>query len=294
MKRSNFAFRRARLRACCAIVLAVIPAGALLWVGAGAAAPAGTADLRIAKSDSPDPVNVGSRLTYTILVDNLGPDPAIDVVVTDRLPKGVDFASASATSGKCTRKGQRVTCKVGDLSAPGGVDYGGSPTVSIAVIPREVGTISNTASVKGDQSDPVGSNDRATATTTVLGPPVTCRGVAATIVGTAGADNLVGTGGRDVIVALDGDDAIASLAGRDLICAGDGDDSVGGGSAADRVLGGRGRDRLRGRGGPDALKGNGGNDVLSGNRGADRLRGGRGVDRCQGGPGVDSIRGCEL
>jgi uncharacterized repeat protein (TIGR01451 family) len=268
-----------------------VPA-ALALAGVSAAAPAGPADLRIAAVDSPDPVSVGSTLTYAIEVQNLGPAAATGVTVTDALPKGVDFVSATASSGTCARKGRSVSCALGTLGAPT-VDYSGPRTVTVAVIPRQVGTIVNTASVKGGPKDPVAANDRATVTTTVLGPPKTCRGVAATIVGSAGDDTLVGTGGRDVIAALGGNDTVVSLAGRDLVCAGAGNDSVGAGSAADRVFGAAGNDRLLGRGGPDKLRGNGGNDVLEGNRGADRLRGGSGSDRCRGGTGADSIRGCE-
>jgi uncharacterized repeat protein (TIGR01451 family) len=273
-------------------LLAAVALVALGFVGVGTAAAPGSTDLRITKADSPDPVNVGSILTYTIQVQNLGPDPATGVTVTDQLPKSVDFVSATSTSGQCAPKGRKVTCDLGGLPGPT-ANYGNPPTVTLSVIPRKVGTISNTASVKGDQKDPVASNNRATATTRVIGPGASCRGVPATVTGTAGNDTITGTGGRDVIATFGGNDTIASLAGRDLVCAGRGNDYVGAGSAADRVFGGAGKDRLLGRGGPDALKGNAGSDVLKGNRGADRLRGGSGVDRCRAGAGADSIRGCE-
>jgi uncharacterized repeat protein (TIGR01451 family) len=277
------------------IPLLTMLAAALCVAAVGVAAPAKTgssADLKITKTDSPDPVSLGSTLTYTIQVENLGPDAATGVVVTDSLPKEVDYVSATSTQGKCTAKGKSVTCQLGTMQAPT-INYGGPPTVTIAVIPRKVGTISNTASVGGVEKDPVGKNDKATATTTVVGPAATCRGVPATVVGTGGNDALVGTTGRDVIAAFGGDDSIASLSGRDLVCAGRGSDRVGAGSAADRVFGGAGKDRLLGRGGPDVLRGGAGGDILKGNAGNDRLRGGSGTDRCVGGAGADSIRGCE-
>lgn len=274
-----------------AVVIALVLAPALIWTTAGTAAKPGTADLAITKTDSPDPVTVGTALTYTIGVQNLGPDAASGVTVTDQLAKGLDFVSASASAGSCARKGQKVTCRLGPVGTPA-ISY--SPTtVTLTVIPRRLGVAGNTASVKGDQKDPVASNDKATATTTVVGPPAACRGVQATITGTAGKDFIVGTPGPDVIATFRGNDTISSLGGRDLICAGAGADYVGAGTAADRVFGGAGRDRLIGRGGPDLLKGQAGADVLKGGRGADRLRGGRGFDRCVGGPGRDSVRGCE-
>ncbi|HEX6457198.1 MAG TPA: hypothetical protein VF009_11850 [Solirubrobacterales bacterium] len=265
---------------------------AFVFSGLTSAASPGSANLKITKSDSPDPVRVGAQLTYTIGVENLGPSPATGVTVTDNLPKNVDLVSASASSGSCSTQGGKVTCAIGSLN-PVGVNYGGSPaTVTIVVVPRATGRLSNTASVKGDQKDPVGANNKATATTRVIGAP-TCRGIPATVVGTDGNDELLGTVGPDVVVAFGGNDRIVSRAGQDLICAGPGNDYIGAGTAADKVFAGPGRDRLLGRGGPDLLKGSGGNDVLKGGRGADRLRGGRGFDVCRGGPGPDSIRGCE-
>jgi uncharacterized repeat protein (TIGR01451 family) len=265
---------------------------AFVFASVGSAAQPGTANLKVTKTDSPEPVRVGESLTYTIGVENLGPSPATGVTVTDNLAKGVDLVSASGPAGGCAVQGGKVTCAVGSLN-PVGVNYGGAPaTVTIVVVPRRAGTLRNTATVKGDQKDPAGGNNKATATTRVLAAPL-CRGVTATISGTAGDDVLVGTGGPDVILALGGNDRIVSRSGRDLVCAGSGADRVGAGSAADRVFGGAGPDRLLGRGGPDLLEGSAGNDVLEGGRGADRLRGGRGFDRCLGGPGLDSTRGCE-
>jgi uncharacterized repeat protein (TIGR01451 family) len=286
-----------RVRGKIAWLFSIAPIVALLIAGfvadAGSAAEAGSANLKITKTDSPDPVRVGASLTYTIRIENLGPSPATGVTVTDNLPKGVRLVSATGPSSACTVQGGKVTCPVGALD-PTGVNYGGAPaSVTIVVVPESAGTIRNTATVKGDQKDPNGKNNKATATTRVLGAP-SCRGVAATISGTPGDDQVVGTPGPDVIAALGGNDQVVSMAGRDLVCAGSGNDYVGAGTAADRVFGGAGRDRLLGRGGPDLLKGSSGNDVLKGGRGSDRLRGGRGFDRCRGGPGLDSILGCEL
>ena len=277
--------RRLAFVALLALAAAAIPA-------VTAAAPSGSSNLRITKSDSPDPVRVGAQLTYTIGVENRGPDPATGVIVTDNLPRTVDLVSASGPGGPCAQQGQNVRCPIGAL-APVGVNYGGTQTaVTIVVAPRSSGTIRNTATVKGDQKDPASGDNKATATTRVLGP-ARCRGLDANVAGTAGDNVLFGTPGPDVIAAFGGRDRIVSLAGQDLICAGSGADYVASGSAADRVFGGAGADRLLGRGGPDLLRGSAGNDVIKGGRGSDRLRGGRGFDRCSGGPGADSVRGCE-
>lgn len=93
----------------------------------------------------------------------------------------------------------------------------------------------------------------------------TCFGVAATRVGTAGADEFWGSPGRDVIVALGGNDSVHSSPGNDLLC---------GGAGADRLAGGAGRDRLDGGLDRDVAQGGPGNDVLAGSSGADELAGG--------------------
>lgn len=271
---------------------------AVAMVALFAAAPAQPAvgdisDLAVTKADSPDPVRVGETLTYTIQVTNLGPQDATKVTVTDKLPAQTDFVSATSTSGTCAQKGTNVVCEIGNVAAT--VGKANAVTVTIQVRPTKPGTIVNEVSIDSVENDPVGANDKAQATTQVL--PATgasCRGVAATIVGTGGSERLVGTGGPDVIAAFGGDDEIVGLAGRDLICAGAGNDTVAAGPAADRVFGGVGRDRLLGRGGPDLLAGNAGNDLLKGGGGADRLRGGSGFDRCIGGFGLDRERSCEL
>ena len=272
--------------------------GAMAMAAAGIGGPSaalgapGSTDLRIIKSDSPDPVAAGAALTYTIQVDNLGPDTATGVTVIDRLPQGVDLVSATASGGQCAAQDRKVTCTLGTIPVATGA-YATARTVTIVVIPRRVGSITNSATVRGKEKDPAAANNKATATTQVAGPTRTCRGVPATLIGTRGDDVLVGGGGRDVIVAFGGNDTIYAFAGQDLVCAGSGADHVGGGTAADRIFAGAGADRLLGRGGGDFLKGNAGRDLLRGNRGPDRLRGGSGSDRCEGGVGLDSERSCE-
>jgi len=118
------------------------------------------ADLRVSKSDSPDPVLVGSTLTYTITVDNLGPSTATNVVVTDELPATVTFDSATPSQGSCNPPaGSTLTCDLGSI-----LDGGGA-TVSVDVTPTAVGIILNTASAVSDDPDPTPGNNSAETTT---------------------------------------------------------------------------------------------------------------------------------
>lgn len=78
------------------------------------------ADVRVTKSDSPDPVIAGEELFYTVTVSNDGPDEAVGVVVVDDLPDEVQFLDVEeADPGiDCTYDSSthRVTCTAGDLA----------------------------------------------------------------------------------------------------------------------------------------------------------------------------------
>src|SRR5262249_40370730 len=60
------------------------------------------ADLAVTKSDSPDPVIAGTNLTYTLSLTNNGPSDAQGVVLSDVVPIGTTFVSASAPAGWMT------------------------------------------------------------------------------------------------------------------------------------------------------------------------------------------------
>ncbi len=123
---------------------------------------------------------------------------------------------------------------------------------------------------------------------------VTCRGQAATIVGTNGPDRLVGTNRKDVIAGLGGNDAIIGGGGNDLICGGTGRDRLAGKGGRDRLYGNGGPDILIGGTGPDRLFGGVGNDRLTGQAGNDTLGGGPGTDTCYQGTGAGLSISCEL
>jgi uncharacterized repeat protein (TIGR01451 family) len=119
-------------------------------------------DLALAKSDTPDPVSINSTLTYTVRITNNGPSPASAVAVSDTLPAGATFLSATATQGVCSANGGTVSCQLGDLA------NGASATVTIRVrTPAKKTTLTNTATVSGAGADPVAANNTDTETTTV-------------------------------------------------------------------------------------------------------------------------------
>lgn len=60
---------------------------------------ASATSLDLAKSDSPDPVDQGATLVYTIVVTNSGTVTAGQVMVTDTTPAGTTFVSANVLDG---------------------------------------------------------------------------------------------------------------------------------------------------------------------------------------------------
>jgi uncharacterized repeat protein (TIGR01451 family) len=105
------------------------------------------ADLAVTKSDFPDPVSRGGTLTYSAVVTNQGPNPAVAVLLTDQLPGNVRFVSVTP-SENCTQANGTVTCSLGDIA------NGAIETVMITVTPRRTGTVTNTAQVSSLSPDP--------------------------------------------------------------------------------------------------------------------------------------------
>ncbi len=127
----------------------------------------GPADMSITKSDAPDPVGPGQRLTYHLTVTNngvsSGPSTTSGVTVTDTLPAGVTLVSATPSTGSCSGT-TTVTCALGIF--PGGA--GATIDIVVAVSPSASGTLTNMATVSDVTADPNAANNTATATTTVV------------------------------------------------------------------------------------------------------------------------------
>jgi uncharacterized repeat protein (TIGR01451 family) len=125
----------------------------------------GPTDMSITKTDSPDPVAPGGTLTYHLTVTNNGmptmPATTSGVSLTDFLPAGVTFVSATPSSGTCSGT-STITCNLGIF--PSGV----TATVDIVVTaPNASATLTNTATVTAATTDPNLSNNTASETTTV-------------------------------------------------------------------------------------------------------------------------------
>jgi uncharacterized repeat protein (TIGR01451 family) len=124
-------------------------------------------DLAVTISDNPDPLSVGDTLTYTIVVTNNGPDGATGTSLSQNLPPGVTFGSASPDQGSCGQAAGVVSCNLGALAV------GQSTTITVTVIPTTPGTITSTVSVSSNEADSNLSNNADATVTLVLGPTAT-------------------------------------------------------------------------------------------------------------------------
>jgi uncharacterized repeat protein (TIGR01451 family) len=156
------------------------------------------ADLAISLTGTPDPVMIFRRLTYSLVVTNNGPDPAIDARVTNTLPSGVSLISIETTRGYCSGR-RELTCALGDLPA------GESAEITIRVRPFRTGTIADLVSVTSVTTDINPANNTMSLETSVsLRPSIYGR------VATAGGAGLNG-----VSVAVEGSGKPPALTSED-------------------------------------------------------------------------------
>jgi large repetitive protein len=121
-------------------------------------------NIAIAKTSDPDAV-IGDTVTWQVVVSNLGPSDALDVVVTDSLPATVTDVAASGTGWTCTVLGDDVTCTLDDaLAALADTE---PITITALVSSAAYPTLSNTAIVATSTPEPDTSDNTSTVTTPV-------------------------------------------------------------------------------------------------------------------------------
>jgi uncharacterized repeat protein (TIGR01451 family) len=117
------------------------------------------ADLHLSKSVSNPTPNVGDVVTFSVALTNSGPDSATGVQVTDRLPAGLAFVSATPSQGSYDR--------VSGVWTVGAVAVGAPQTLQIVATVVSHATINNVAVVAhSDQFDPNPDNNSSNSTVT--------------------------------------------------------------------------------------------------------------------------------
>ena len=117
-------------------------------------------DIALTMSGSPNPVLLGSNVTYTLVVTDVGELGATSVTVTDVLPATITYVSANTSVGTCTQIAGTVSCNLGSMS------NNASATITIVGTATSAGLLTNTAKAFTTQTDGVPSNNTATAITT--------------------------------------------------------------------------------------------------------------------------------
>src|SRR5438093_1660609 len=111
------------------------------------------------RTDSPDPVLLGSNVIYTVTVTNAGPEVALGVLLTTTLPAGMNFVSAVAQQGSCSNDVAGVHCDLGSLFRSDSV------AVTIVATATGLGAQTVTAQVGGSVVDFNPANNTAVAST---------------------------------------------------------------------------------------------------------------------------------
>jgi uncharacterized repeat protein (TIGR01451 family) len=144
-------------------------------------------DVAITKVASSNRYPVGGNATYTITVTNNGPGYALGTTVSDVLPAGTTFVSATPSQGSCSGTAV-VTCNLGTL-APSA-----SATIALVIaLPPTQTTISNTATVTSANVDTAPGNNASTAAIATVSnvPALSPLGLALLALSLAGAAWLV-------------------------------------------------------------------------------------------------------
>jgi uncharacterized repeat protein (TIGR01451 family) len=159
------------------------------------------ADLAVTMVDTPDPViSGGPQLTYTVTIDNNGPDTATAVTLRDTLPLQAIYQTATPSVGDCSYAGpgSEVTCNLGDLAA----DTNATVTIVVEPLPVEIqDTLTNSATVTATEEDPDIGDNTVTELTTVTPPE---SDMMVTVVATPTSPSIGETVTYDITIMNDG------------------------------------------------------------------------------------------
>jgi len=117
--------------------------------------PVPAADVGVTVTGSPNPVKLLSNVTYTIKVNNSGPDTANTVMATIGVPFGMRFVSASISQGYYCYGTTTVICLLGPLAS------GANATVTVVMQARLRGTFTSVAKVSTVTKDSNTGNNSA-------------------------------------------------------------------------------------------------------------------------------------
>ncbi|MEX2394754.1 MAG: Ig-like domain-containing protein, partial [Actinomycetota bacterium] len=122
--------------------------------------PVAGAVVAIAKSASPDAVNVGQTVTYTITLTNTGDADAAVTALVDELPAGMSYV-VDSTSGSLGVGEPTVTDQTLIWNETTTIPTGSSRTIVFDATAEDAGTFTNNASASGANFSPVSTGPTA-------------------------------------------------------------------------------------------------------------------------------------
>lgn len=122
------------------------------------------ADLGVGQSLSPGSFQPGQNLIYTLSVTNFGPQPAVDVILTDSVPVNAMFVSASPG---CAYSSGQVICPAGMLALNASTNF------TVTVTPAAGSAFTNTvvAGTVTPEINPGNNSSALISTQTAASPP---------------------------------------------------------------------------------------------------------------------------
>jgi uncharacterized repeat protein (TIGR01451 family) len=124
-----------------------------------------SADLALSNSVSSALVNLTSNVTFTLTVTNLGPNAASSVVVTDSIPAGFTFTTATVSQGSWSNAGNLFSASLGTISNQG------KATLTIQATAATAGSWTNTAKVSSSSQDLNSTNNNVSVAAAINFPP---------------------------------------------------------------------------------------------------------------------------
>lgn len=124
-----------------------------------------TVDMAVGGSVSPAFMNLSSNVTFTLNVTNLGPNSASSVVITDAIPAGFTFTSATVSQGTWSNNGNLFNASLGAIANQG------VATVTIQATASAAGSWTNSASVSSGGSEANSANNTTAMAAAVNFPP---------------------------------------------------------------------------------------------------------------------------
>ena len=115
-----------------------------------------SADLSVSKSVSDDHPGILSEVVYTVLLNNSGPDEALDVQVLDQIPAGLTFVSYEASTGTYNSSGNGIW-RVPSIGEGGQEKL--DITVAVSTLGEKINTAEVIASSQYDPNSTPGNND---------------------------------------------------------------------------------------------------------------------------------------